>query len=243
MHGFGLMVIIYKDHSGGFTRWQCDITPFVKPGESAVLTVEVVDKKDDISYGSGYTLHLIGGILRGVKLLSIPKVYPEDISINTVFDDEYKNAKLMVSGKVLGENKKGILKIELLDNEKPIHLDNSEIQVNDKEAFAIENNIKSPKKWDAEHPNLYKLLVSYYQNGDLIYHKTYDFGFRDVKINGDKFLVNGKPVKLRGICHHDVHPLLGRVSTPEYELKDVLLAKEANINFFRTSHYPPTENF
>ena len=86
-------------------------------------------------------------------------------------------------------------------------------------------------------------MLSYYQDGELICQKTYDFGFREVKVEGNKFLVNGKPVKLRGICHHDVHPLLGRISTPEYELKDVLLAKEANINFFRTSHYPPTENF
>jgi hypothetical protein len=55
--------------------------------------------------------------------------------------------------------------------------------------------------------------------------------------------VNGREVKLRGANRHDMHPLLGRVSTAEYELKDVLLAKEANINFIRTSHYPPTENF
>jgi beta-galactosidase/beta-glucuronidase len=46
-----------RDHSGGFTRWDCDITPFVKPRETALLTVEVTDKVDEISYGSGYSLH------------------------------------------------------------------------------------------------------------------------------------------------------------------------------------------
>ena len=232
-----------RDHSGGFTRWQCDITPFVEPGEKAVVTVEVTDKTDDISYGSGYTLHLIGGILRDVKLLSVPENHPEDIGIHTIFDKEYKNARLMVSGKVSGSYSKGIIKIELTNDKKRVPLDITEVQTGDKNTFHIENEVKSPEKWDAEHPNLYKLLLSYYQNGDLIYQKTYDFGFREVKVEENKLLVNGKPVKLRGICHHDVHPLLGRISTPEYELKDVLLAKEANINFFRTSHYPPTEDF
>ena len=233
-----------RDHSGGFTRWQCDITPFVVPGKKAVITVEVTDKTDDISYASGYTLHLIGGILRDVKLLSVPENHPEDITIHILFDKEYRNARLVVSGKVTGSNKKGTVRIALIDKDKKrVPLDVTEVQTGDDNAFRIENEVRSPEKWDAEHPNLYKLLLSYYQDGNLICQRTYDVGFREVKTEGDKLLVNGRPVKLRGICRHDVHPLLGRVSTPGYELKDVLLAKEANINFIRTSHYPPTENF
>jgi hypothetical protein len=73
--------------------------------------------------------------------------------------------------------------------------------------------------------------------------RMFRFGFREITLNGNKLLVNGDVVKLRGACRHDIHPLLGRVSTPDFELKDVLLAKEANMNFIRTSHYPPTENF
>ena len=62
-------------------------------------------------------------------------------------------------------------------------------------------------------------------------------------VEENKLLVNGKPVKLRGACRHDIHPTLGRMTTPEYDLKDVLLAKECNMNFIRTSHYPPSEAF
>lgn len=68
-------------------------------------------------------------------------------------------------------------------------------------------------------------------------------GFREVITNGNKLLVNGKPVKLRGACRHDIHPLLGRMTTAEYDKQDVLLAREANMNFIRTSHYPPSEKF
>ncbi len=73
--------------------------------------------------------------------------------------------------------------------------------------------------------------------------KTEKIGFREVKVEGNKLLVNGMPVKLRGACRHDIHPTLGRMTTPEYDLKDVLLARESNMNFIRTSHYPPSEAF
>ena len=68
-------------------------------------------------------------------------------------------------------------------------------------------------------------------------------GFREVKIDGNRLLVNGRPVKLRGACRHDIHPTLGRVADRYYDSLDVVLAREANINFIRTSHYPPSEDF
>ena len=68
-------------------------------------------------------------------------------------------------------------------------------------------------------------------------------GFREVEVSGNRMLVNGQPVKLRGACRHDLHPTLGRVATPETDSLDAVLFKEANMNFVRTSHYPPTERF
>ena len=55
--------------------------------------------------------------------------------------------------------------------------------------------------------------------------------------------MNGDEVKLRGVCRHDTHPLRGRSVTPEIDEKDALLLRDANVNFVRTSHYPPTESF
>lgn len=51
------------------------------------------------------------------------------------------------------------------------------------------------------------------------------------------------PVKLRGACRHDIHPTLGRTTTAELDSLDVILFKRSNMNFVRTSHYPPTERF
>lgn len=96
--------------------------------------------------------------------------------------------------------------------------------------------------WDAEHPHLYKLQVSVEADGES-YSFEREIGFRKIEIKGDRMLVNGKQVKLRGACRHDIHPTLGRVSTAETDSLDALLFKRANMNFVRTSHYPPTERF
>ncbi|MFD5087411.1 glycoside hydrolase family 2 TIM barrel-domain containing protein [Kitasatospora sp. NPDC058406] len=65
-------------------------------------------------------------------------------------------------------------------------------------------------------------------------------GFRQVKVQGNKLLVNGKPVHLLGVNHHSMTRALGRSTTPALEEQAVRLYKEANCNFIRTSHYPPT---
>ena len=108
--------------------------------------------------------------------------------------------------------------------------------------FSIENGelqasieVKSPKKWDSEHPNLYTLVAELHnETGELLYSFPNKFGFREVEIKGNQMFVNGEEIKLRGACRHDIHPTLGRMTTPEYDLLDVQLALESNINFIRT---------
>ena len=104
-------------------------------------------------------------------------------------------------------------------------------------------DVVNPLKWDAEHPNLYTLSVSLMQKGRQICQFDCKVGFREIKIVGNKMLVNGKPVKLRGANRHDIHPALGRTTTAEMDSLDAVLFKEANMNFIRTSHYPPSEKF
>ena len=103
--------------------------------------------------------------------------------------------------------------------------------------------LDNPLKWDAEHPHLYTLKVDICRNGKEISHFIKKIGFRKVEIDKERMLVNGRPVKLRGACRHDVHPTLGRTTTPALDSLDVVLFKRANMNFVRTSHYPPTEKF
>jgi len=232
-----------RDHSGGFTAWECDITDHIKAGEKSMLTVEITDRHDEISYASGYAKHQIGGILRSVYLLALPESYPGDIVIQTDLDSEYKDAELIISGEIMNGKSDETILIELYDPAgKKVALENNGTGIGEYQ-FTLINNVEGPALWDAEHPNLYKLMIHLQKDGNTIYSKEYKIGFREVEVSGNQLLVNGKPVKLRGANRHDIHPRLGRVSNGEYELKDVMLAKEANFNFIRTSHYPPSEKF
>ncbi len=232
-----------RDHSGGFTAWDCDITSAAEPGEKVVMDVEVTDRADEISYASGYAKHQIGGILRNVTLAALPENFPAEVAIVTDFDKQYRDAVLTIKGLTRDARKDYNLVLELFDpGNRKIDLKSSSGSFHGSE-FEISNNIVNPVKWDAEHPELYRLRLKFYEKGKVTWRKDYFIGFRKIEVDGNKFLVNGQQVKLRGACRHDMHPLLGRISTPEYDLKDVLLAKEANINFIRTSHYPPTDRF
>ena len=227
-----------RDHHGGFTRWECDISDMISPGEMAVLTLEVTDRADDISYGSGYAKHQIGGILRDVELMALPEQNFEHLYFETDLDENFENADLNIFYE-LKKDTPSKIRVDLFDADNLLVGSVEGEAKGDQFSLAV----KHPELWDAEHPNLYTVVTTLFQEGQELMKTSEKIGFREVHVEGNKLLVNGKPVKLRGACRHDIHPTLGRMTTSEYDLKDVLLAKECNMNFIRTSHYPPSETF
>ena len=99
--------------------------------------------------------------------------------------------------------------------------------------------IKSPERWTAETPYLYKLhLTLQNAEGKVIEQAEQSVGFRTVEINKGQLLINGNPVRFRGVNRHEHDPRTARVMSEERMLQDILLMKQANINAVRTSHYP-----
>jgi len=232
-----------REHYGGFTAWECDITEFITPGKENWLVVEITDKKDDISYGSGYAKHQIGGILRSIWLLALPKNHLKQLYFETDLDENYRDATLKIQVEPALKTKAAVaFKMYDPDGAK-VDLSQSSFDLSgEKQSIIIP--VHNPLKWDAEHPNLYTVITELTDgDGKATWTRTEKIGFRKVEVVENQLLVNGRLVKLRGACRHDIHPLLGRMTTPEYDLKDVQSAKEANINFIRTSHYPPSETF
>ncbi len=229
-----------REHFGGFTKWSSNITEFVTPGETTILTVEITDRSDDISYGSGYAKHQIGGILRDVELVALPDQHFQQLYFETDLDKQYENAELKVFFE-LSREESAEIRVDLYGPDNK--LIGSAKKNTDSKTGVFSMAVDSPQKWDAEHPVLYTAVTTIYDNGKELYRQSDWIGFREVVLDGNKLLVNGMPVKLRGACRHDIHPTLGRMTTPEYDLKDVLLARESNMNFIRTSHYPPSEAF
>ena len=80
-----------------------------------------------------------------------------------------------------------------------------------------ELHVRSPKAWDAEHPNLYRLELAFVVSGQIIESVERIIGFRTVNRAGNQLFVNGQPVKLHGVCRHSIHPLYGRAVPPEFD--------------------------
>jgi beta-galactosidase/beta-glucuronidase len=166
------------------------------------------------------------------------------------FDPQYRDATLDVTAKVVfngNPRSKVALQFALQDakgNSVDLNRNTFEVPVN---MTMNEVNctlfVKSPGKWDPEHPNLYLLTTSLVSDGKILQTNNQKIGFRQIELRGNQFFVNNYPIKLRGVNRHEVHPLRGRSLTPALCRRDVELFRAGNCNYIRTSHYPPSEEF
>ncbi len=234
------------EHFGGFTSWDCEITAHVQPGQKAVLVVGVTDRSDDISQASYYAKHSIAGILRDVRLFALPRNFIGELSTMASLDAQHRDGALRISAALSsGEFNSAELRFSLTEGsgiEIPVR-PNTVAFVQGSASATAEVAVTAPKHWDAEHPNLYTLEASLFidkKEAETIQRKI---GFRSIACAGNQLLVNGRPVKLRGVCRHSIHPTFGRAVPAEFDELDAALFRAANVNFVRTSHYPPSEEF
>ncbi|MHA2035253.1 MAG: glycoside hydrolase family 2 TIM barrel-domain containing protein [Promethearchaeota archaeon] len=233
---------------GSMTPAEFNITNFIQKGKN-LLAVEVY-RWSDGSYLEDQDMWRLSGIYRDVYLFSIPKVHIRDFFVHCEFDEDYKNAALKTRMKVrnYGSNNVDDYKAEvsLLDEEKNyigaeiLMFDTFSIK-SDREVIAeMQIRIENPKKWSAEIPNLYELILTLRNSKDeIIEVEQCKFGFREVKIGKDGgFYINGQSIKFKGVNRHEHDPDHGRAIPYDRMLQDVLLLKQNNVNAVRTSHYP-----
>ena len=261
-----------RSHTGGFTSFDCDVTPFAAPGGSFLLTVGVADLEGDVpgtynpdgkrtlgdpSWASFYAHHNIGGILRDVTLAALPQDFVARLHAETCFDAGFRDAVLSLSAQLRLDGEEAELRCELLDKEGSVAARGAlGFSAADRlgksggltRAQALELAVSSPLKWDAEHPNLYTLRASLFAGGAEREVCEQKIGFREIQFGGrrgtapNQIYVNGRPVKLRGTCRHDVSPRAGRSTTPEEDWEEIRTYKRMNINHIRTSHYPASRH-
>ena len=104
--------------------------------------------------------------------------------------------------------------------------------------------IPKVKLWSAEMPTRYRVVVSLVDPVDQVteVHAVIT-GFRTVEIVGNKLLINGKRVMIRGVNRHDHHPEKGKAVSRDDMLADLVLMKQHNVNAVRCSHYPNDSQF
>ncbi len=239
-------------YTGPMMAFEKNISKLVKPGKTNTITIGITAETmaDTLMSGTQYAAHQLGGILRKIYLYTVPKTHIENLVIKTDLDADYDNAMLNITADIIngGKDKDAVVTTKLFGSTgEEVDMSDGgksgiDLSKTDNAKFAISYFVKSPEKWDAEHPNLYLLQLSLKTKlGTETIEKN--IGFREIEVVGNQLFVNGKPVKLRGVNRHETHPLLGRSLTPELWEEDAKLFKEANVNYIRTSHYPPAEEF
>lgn len=226
-----------------------DISSYVCEGNNT-LAVRVY-QWSDASYIEDQDMWWLSGIFRDVYLLAKPKVHIQDFFVKTNLDEEYKDAVLSIDTVI--ENISGSelesyqLQYRLLDREGNLVATNSKhvaMSVNTNANVHIDIPVVNPKKWSAEIPYLYHLLISLKDdNGKLIEVVPNKIGFRSIELKDGVFLINGEAIKFKGVNRHDHHPDLGRAVPLDAMEKDVILMKQFNINAVRTAHYPNDPRF
>ena len=245
------------------TPAEFDITSLVKPGENQ-LAVEVY-KFSDGSYLEDQDHWRMAGIHREVLLMAMPAQYIEDVFVKSNLDATYTDATLEVIPSLYFRNPNAIknwtIEAQLYDEQQqavlsaPMQLPVDSITnffgrtayhspYGNHKPFSMQATIKNPKKWSAEFPNLYKVLIILKNSeGQVIEAKSVAIGFRKLEWNKEGLKVNGERVILFGVNRHDHHPETGKTVSEENMLEDILLMKRHNINAVRTAHYPNDPRF
>lgn len=228
------------------TPAEFDITPYVKRGEN-LIAVKVL-RWSDGTYLEDQDFWRLSGIFRDVYVYTAPEVRIRDFTVKTLLDDRYVDATLDVLVKVRNyslDEKRGLtVELELLDSEGklvagPLSQHIELVKPGEEVYQSLRCEVKNPRKWCAEDPYLYNLLITLKGPDGGVLEVIREFvGFRKVEAKDGRILVNGKPVYLRGVNRHEIDPERGYAVTRELMELDARLMKQLNINTVRTSHYP-----
>jgi beta-galactosidase len=223
-----------------------NITNFVQKGKNTVA-VQVL-RWSDGSYLEDQDFWRISGIERDVFIYAVNKVTIRDFRVVSDLENEYKDGLFNLSLQIDNNSKvdsKNNVSIKLLDGEKEIFSDTKNTLAK-AGSTTLNFNTKLPnvKTWNAETPNLYTLLIELKDNNGKVTEATsIKVGFRNVAIKNNQFLVNGKPVLIKGVNIHDHSETEGHVISEELTLKDLELMKQNNINAIRCCHFPKNAHF
>lgn len=211
-----------------------DITDLIRVGEENDVTVRVYQWSDG-TYLEDQDMWWESGIFRDVEIIGVPKDGINDYKVIADLDDEYKNGIFKVEA-FLRTTKEVNVTFELVDAGENTVFTKTVVAKEGK--ACIDEVITNVNHWTAETPYLYKLFMTVEDDGQIVEVIPQNVGFRNIRLNGETFLVNGVAIKFKGVNRHDYSPQNGRVVSREEIEKDIILMKQFNINAIRTSHYP-----
>ncbi len=211
-----------------------DVTADVHPGANTVA-VEVY-RFCDGSYLECQDMWRLSGIFRSVWLCSVPATHVRDFFALPDLANDYRDGTLQVTGEVVGPQAETSRITAALYDAAGARVAAQSAAVA-KGNFALTLALPNARPWTAETPNLYTLVLELGGTAAPEFVSA-QVGFRKVEIKDGVFLVNGRPVKLKGVNRHENFPDTGHAVTRAQMELDLLRFKQANVNHVRTSHYP-----
>ena len=200
----------------------------------------------------------ISGIERDVYLWSQPKTHLRDFVVKSSLDKTYTDGDFALKTIIKNSNatKSEVeVQYELLDNNKKIIATEKQtvtLEAGQEKDALFSKTIKNPLKWTSESPNLYNLVMTVKENGKVTEVVPFTVGFRSIEIKpitnktgreDNLFLVNGQPIKLKGVNVHEHNPKTGHYMTEDLMIRDFELMKLHNINTVRLAHYTQSRRF
>ncbi|NDV46735.1 DUF4981 domain-containing protein [Paludibacter sp. 221] len=236
------------------------INPYVKAGKN-VLTLKI------FRWSTGSWLECqdfmrMSGIERDVFIWSQPKAAIQDFRVISNLDDTYKNGVFQLAMDVKNTSaaaKNLTVKYELRDAKGGVVTSGTEtvaVKADDKSTATFNYTINNVATWTSESPNLYTLLMSVEDGGNVTEVVPFRVGFRRIEIKRSEYVapedgykrklnllyVNGQPIKLKGTNIHETVED-GHYLTTEQHQRNFELMRLNNINSVRLSHYPQDRKF
>ncbi len=237
------------------------LTPFLAAGENT-LAVKVF-RYCSGSYLEDQDFWHMSGIQGTVWLAARPKLHIRDFRIQTLLDENYRDAVLdvtvYVDTRALPEQpaSPGLLnlyenlqaRIQLFDD-RDVLIAESGLEAfpaqsamygapTEKGAARFQLPVDEPRKWSPDQPNLYRLVMWLTDGeGGVLDLQSHRVGFRQVEIKNRQVMLNGRRLIVRGVNRHEFHPKTGRVVSEAYMREEIRLMKQLNFNAVRCSHYP-----
>jgi beta-galactosidase/beta-glucuronidase len=216
-----------------------DISDFLVAGEN-LLAVQVF-KWCDGSYLEDQDFWRLSGIFRDVTLVARSAVHVQDVEVRSALSANYDSAAVTVRLRVRNASAVaavgGRVEASVQSSAGAVvasgALDIPALAVGSAVEVTTTLTVTQPALWTAEDPVCYDLLLA-----GLGEHLHQTIGFRRIEVRDRVVLVNGQPIKLRGVNRHDSHPDLGHTVSLASMRQDIRLMKLHNVNCVRTSHYP-----
>lgn len=234
-------------HGSGATSFDVDVTPFLRPGGNtlAITLTEFTPYAvlDDMSW---YAHMSLLGIWRDIVLFSCPPLHLGQLDLDADWDPERGTGTLA-------------LDVDVINLDPAARTYDLDVTVRDRTGDTVHRSTRSGSidgatsgrqsfvseplavvPWSAEEPRLYDLEVVVGADGGVAQAYQRRIGFRRVETRGNQLLVNGSPLRIRGVNRHDSRILKGRALSAADMRADVVNLRRANVNVIRTSHYPPS---